>query len=132
MIELNHPWLFKCRFSMSSNGTLYFTEKVQKLLHKYPNLISLAITLDGDKKLHDTCRLFADGTGSYDIVEKAVKHYKKYYNSSLGTKLTISPENIEYLFPAVKNFIDLGFVNINLNCVFEKGWENTHATILYN
>ena len=132
MIELNHPWLFKCRFSMSSNGTLYFTEKVQKLLHKYPNLISLAITLDGDKKLHDTCRLFADGTGSYDIVEKAVKHYKKYYNSSLGTKLTISPENIEYLFPAVKNFIDLGFTSINLNCVFEKGWENTHATILYN
>ena len=132
MIDLNHPWLFRCRFSMSSNGTLYFTDKVQKLLKKYPNLISITITLDGNKQLHDSCRLFADGTGSYDIVEKAVKHYKKYYNSSLGTKLTISPENIEYLFPAVKNFIDLDFTCIHLNCIFEKGWENKHATILYN
>ena len=49
----------------------------------------------------------------------------------MGTKLTIAPENIEFLFEAVKNFINMGFTCIHLNCVFEKGWELSHASILY-
>ena len=131
MIELNHPWLFRFRFSISTNGTLYFTPAVQNFIKKYSSWLSLNITLDGNKELHDTCRLFANGQGSYDIVKKAVDAHRKI-DPNMGTKLTISPENISYLFDAVKNFIDMGFSVIHLNCVFEKGWEYKHATILYN
>ena len=88
-------------------------------------------TLDGNKELHDSCRLFDDGSGSYDIVKKAVEYHKTKWDSSMGTKLTIAPENIEFLFEAVKNFINMGFTCINLNCIFEKGWELSHASILY-
>lgn len=131
MIKLNHPWLFRFRFSISSNGTLYFTPKVQKFIQQFAPWLSLNITLDGNKELHDSCRLFEDGSGSYDIVKKAVEYHKTKWDFNMGTKLTIAPENIEFLFEAVKNFINMGFTCIHLNCVFEKGWELSHAVILY-
>lgn len=131
MIKQNHPWLFRFRFSISSNGTLYFTPKVQEFIKKFAPWLSLNITMDGNKELHDSCRLFEDGSGSYDIVKKAVEHHKQNWDTHMGTKLTIAPENIEFLYDAIVNFIEMGFTCIHLNCVFEKGWELHHATLLY-
>jgi len=37
----------------------------------------MTITIDGNKDLHDTCRLFPDGKGSYDIVHRAVEDWRK-------------------------------------------------------
>ena len=51
MIKQNHPWLFRFRFSISSNGTLYFTPKVQKFIKKFAPWLSLNITMDGNKEL---------------------------------------------------------------------------------
>lgn len=132
MLKQNHPWLHRFRFSISSNGTLYFTPKVQAFIKKFAPWLSLNITLDGNKELHDACRLFEDGSGSYDIVKKAVEFHKQNWDFNMSTKLTIAPENIQFLFDAVKNFIEMGFTCIHLNCVFEKGWELNHAVILYD
>lgn len=131
MIQLNHPWAFKIRFSICSNGTLYFNPKVQEYIKKYNDYLSLAITLDGDKNLHDMCRLFPNGEGSYDKALAAILHAQEHYNQATSTKLTLAPANIQYLFGAVKNFIDLGFTDIHLNCAFEKGWTIEHAKIFY-
>ena len=57
MIKKHHPWLFFSKISISSNGLLYFDKKVQYFLEKYANLVSLGISLDGNKELHDKCRL---------------------------------------------------------------------------
>lgn len=132
MIKRNHPWLFRFRFSISTNGTLYFTPKVQNFIKKFSPWLSLNITLDGNQKLHDSCRVFEDGSGSYDIVKKAVEYHRQYWDANMGTKLTIAPQNIEFLYDAVISFIEMGFTCIHLNCVFEKGWELNHAVILYN
>ena len=131
MVNLQHPWLEKTKFSICSNGTLYFDPKVQNYLKKYNKFLSLAITLDGNKTLHDSCRVFPDGSGSYDKVIKAIMHAQENYHQAVGTKLTLAPANIMYTFEAVKNFIELGFTEISLNCVYEKGWELKHAKILY-
>lgn len=45
--------------------------------------------------------------------------------------MTLAPANIEYTSKAIKNLIDLGYDDINLNCVFEEGWTNQDATKLY-
>jgi len=117
---------------MSSNGTLYFDPKVQKFLDKYKGHISYNVSIDGNKTLHDACRIFPDGTGSYDKAIAAVRHYVDVRKEFMGSKMTLAPNNIQYLFEAIKGLIDEKYDEIYLNCVFEKGWENNHATILYH
>jgi sulfatase maturation enzyme AslB (radical SAM superfamily) len=57
LIMLQHPWLPGFRISICSNGILYFTDNVQHFLQKYKNFLSLTITIDGNKELHDLCRI---------------------------------------------------------------------------
>ena len=132
-ILLNHPWQYHFILSISTNGTLYFTEKVQQFLKKWNYKLSLSISIDGNKTLHDSCRLFPNGTGSYDIAIEAVRHYRKNYEylTTLGSKMTLSPENILYTKDAVINLINEGYIDIFLNCIYEQGWDYSHATILY-
>lgn len=130
-ILLNHPWAKRFRVSISSNGTLYFSDAFQKYLKKYGKYISLSITIDGNKKLHDKCRLFPDGSGSYDLAIAAVDHYRKFYHMETGSKMTLAPENINYVYEAVVNMIEKDYHDINLNCVFEDVWNISHANVLY-
>ena len=91
----------------------------------------MSISIDGNKELHDSCRKFPDGSGSYDKAIEAVKHYKNFYGREIGSKMTIAPENVKYVYDAVINLIDLGYTNIHLNNTHEKGWKTSDATILY-
>lgn len=127
----NHPWATRHMFSICSNGVLYFDPKVQSYIRKHRNNLSLSISIDGNKELHDSCRVFPDGSGSYDIAMKAVKHYMSEYGRDMGSKMTLCPENIQYTFEAVKSLISDGYYDINLNCVYEEGWNVEHAKILY-
>jgi radical SAM peptide maturase (CXXX-repeat target family) len=129
-IELQHPWADKYYISICSNGTLYFQPNVQRFLQKYKNKLSFSVTLDGNKELHDSCRVFPDGSGSYDLASAACKDWMSRGNY-MGSKITIAPTNVTYLFDAIKHMIDLGYNEINANCVYEKGWEENHATELY-
>lgn len=129
-IRLDHPWLTMHMFSICSNGILYFSPKVQDFLAKHHNQLSFSITIDGNKELHDACRIFPDGRPSYDIAVAGAKDWmsKGYY---MGSKITIAPGNLQYLYQAIMHMIDLGYNEINANCVFEKGWELHHATEFY-
>jgi uncharacterized protein len=129
--EINHPWATNYRISMSSNGTLYQTEKVQKFLSRNKGQVSLAITIDGNKELHDACRIFPDGTGSYDIVESALVACIKETGLK-STKITLCPENVMHLNVALQNVWSLGLSGAHANCVFEEGWVLADARILYD
>lgn len=131
MIETDHSWQYNWRISISSNGTLYFDPKVQAFIKKWMEHLSFNISIDGNKQLHDACRIFPDGTGSYDNAIAAVRHYVDVLGGKMGSKMTLSPANVMYTFDAVKGLIEQGYKEINLNCVFEKGWEEKDATILY-
>ena len=131
-IILHHPWVDKFRVSICSNGVLYFTPKVQEFIKKHQTHLSFSISIDGNKKLHDTCRIFPDGTGSYDLAIKAAKHYMKHYDKNLGSKMTLSIDNINYTSLALINLWENGYKYIHTNCVYEKGWTIDHAKILYN
>lgn len=131
-IENKHRFLYFFRISIASNGLLYFEEKVQNFIKKYHNFLALTISIDGNKELHDSCRLDLNGEGTYDRVVQAVNHYSKNYSQDLETKMTLSPNNIQYVFNAIQNLINLGYISISLNCIYEQGWENIHAKILYN
>lgn len=130
-IKIKHPWATNFKISISSNGVSYFEPEVQKLLNKYKDIISLNITIDGNKELHDSCRVFPDGvTGSYDYAIAAAKDWTSKGNY-LGSKLTIAPENLKYLYSAIVHMISLGYNSIFANTIFEKGWNKEHATEFY-
>lgn len=131
LIKRDHHWKNRYRISICSNGTLYFEPKVQEYLKKHRNHLSFSISVDGNKELHDSCRIFPDGSGSYDKAIAGVKHYREYFDGYMGSKMTIAPGNIQYVTDAVKCFIENGYKEINLNCVYEEGWTVEHAKILY-
>lgn len=128
---LNHPWSLYYMISISTNGVLYFEPKVQAFLKKNAGKVSLGISVDGDKALHDTCRVFHDGLGSYDLAAKAAKDLL-LRNPRATTKATVSPENVNQLFRAIKSLREeIGFHFIYCNCVFEEGWTLEHAKVFY-
>lgn len=131
LIELNHPWAMKTKFSICSNGVLYRDEKVQAFLRKWANRLSFSVTIDGNKELHDSCRVFPDGAPSYDLAVDAATDWMSRGNY-MGSKITIAPGNISFLYDAIKHMVELGYDEINANCVYEKGWETIHATVLYD
>ena len=117
-IETGFRFAEATKFSFSSNGVLYFDPRVQRYLDKYRNYVSLGITVDGNQELHDKCRVFPNGCGSYALAHAAADDLlKKGYDP--GSKITISPENLDYLYEAFKSFVDDGNIEINANTVFE-------------
>ena len=124
------PWAEHSMISICTNGVHYFEPDVQHFLNKYKSKISLSITIDGNKELHDSCRRFPDGRPSYDLVISAAKDWMSRGNY-LGSKITIAPENLPYMNDAIKHFIDLGYEEINANTVYEKGWTLEHAKLFY-
>ena len=131
LISEHHPWAATYIISFISNGVLYFEPKVQDYLNRFHDHLSFSISLDGCKPLHDMCRVFPDGTGSYDLAEAGCKHYRKNYDERMLTKMTICPENITWTFEAFQNLYSLGYPVIHANCVYEKGWTIDYSIILY-
>lgn len=130
MLETGNDKLDYIRFSISSNGINYFDEKVQKFLKKYKNLLAFSISIDGNKELHDSCRVFSDGSGSYDIAIKGVRDYmSKGY--AMGSKMTLAPKSVDKTANAVISLINEGYKDVRLNCVYEEGWTLCHARTLY-
>ncbi len=131
MVRLRHPWANRFRLSICSNGTEYFDPKVRAYINKHLPHLSFSISIDGSKRLHDACRVFPDGRGSYDIAIAGVEHFTKVLGGKMGSKMTIAPPNVGYVFEALQNLLALGYKEINLNCVYEEGWTAKHAQTLY-
>ena len=129
-LELDHPWAERYMCSISSNGVLYFEPNVQKFLEKHRKHLSFSVSIDGNKELHDSCRVFPDGKPSYDIAVAGAMDWmsRGHY---MGSKITVAPANVGYVYEASRHMIELGYYDININCVYEDGWKLEHATTLY-
>lgn len=130
-IELNHPWATRFRIGICTNGLLYFDERVQNYIRKNRKHLSLSVSVDGDKALHDACRIDIDGRGTYDRAIAAVKHYREHWGGYVGSKVTLAPGNVGHTAQAIRHFANFGYKHINANCVYEEGWTIDHAKILY-
>lgn len=131
-IQLNHRWKTQFAISMSTNGVDLMKPDCLNFIQKWKNKLSINVTIDGNKELHDKCRLFPNGDPSYDIAIKSALYCREIFGDS-PTKITLSPDNISYTFEAVKDIIQtLHPSYLHGNPCFEKGWEIEHSTIYYN
>lgn len=129
--EMMHPWADKFMISICSNGVAYWEPKVQEFLEKHKNHLSFSVTIDGNKELHDACRVYA-GTnkGCYDEAWAAAEDWiSRGY--SMGSKMTYAPENIQHMHTAMMHMIDNGYTEINSNCAYEPEWSNEDAALFY-
>lgn len=130
MFRLNHHWFGSYRFSFSTNGLNYNTEKVQRFIEKNKQHLSIGITIDGTRQKHDLNRVYkyrdGDGheeRGSYDDVVRNIPLWLQQFPYG-GTKVTISSPDIPYIKESVLHLYSLGIKEVNINCVFEKVWKD--------
>jgi len=113
MYRRNHHWFNSYRFSFSTNGINYHTEKVQRFIEKNKNHLSIGITIDGTKRKHDLNRIWKtqkmeqgiiplpeEERGSYDDVVKNIPLWLKQFPEA-STKVTISSADIPYIVESV-------------------------------
>lgn len=125
MFRLNHHWFDYYRFSFSTNGINYDTEKVQQFVLKNRNHISIGITIDGTKRKHDLNRVWkgeGEERGSYDDVVRNIPLWISQFPDG-ATKVTISSPDIPYIAESVLHLYSLGIREVNINCVFEDVWK---------
>ena len=81
------------QFNITSNGVLLNDE----IIHYFAkNNITLMISLDGPKVIHDQNRVFPNGEGTFDTVMKHVEHIHKIepeYAKTVSFSMVINPEN---------------------------------------
>lgn len=129
MFRRNHKWFNSYRFSFSTNGINYDSEKVQQFIHKNASHISIGLTIDGTQRKHDLNRVWKhpeavkEERGSYIDVVKNVPLWISQFPGA-GTKVTISSQDIPFIAESVLHLYSLGIHSVNINCVFEDVWED--------
>lgn len=123
MFRKKHRWFNSYRFSFSTNGINYNSEKVQAFIKKNQSHLSVGFSIDGTREKHDINRVWKDsGKGSYDDVVANVPLWLSQFPDG-GTKVTISSDDIPYIKDSVIHLFNLGIHNVNINCVFEDVWK---------
>lgn len=100
--------------SVSTNGTLVHGD-IQKWLIENSDLLTIGLSLDGTKEMHDINRC-----NSFDLID--LDFYKKYY-SDQSVKMTISQESLSQLFEGVK-FCHENGLTVNCNLAYGIDWSN--------
>lgn len=127
MYRRNHHWFNSYRFSFSTNGINYHTDKVQAFIKKNARHLSIGITIDGTKQKHDLNRIYKrratkeEERGSYEDVVRNIPLWLEQFPGA-GTKVTISSADIPYIRESVLHLYGLGIHEVNINCVFEDVW----------
>lgn len=132
----NHHWFNSYRFSFSTNGINYDSEKVQKFIQKNREHLSIGITIDGTQRKHDLNRIWKTPEMEQGIMPKPEEERGSYTNvvrniplwleqfPGAGTKVTISSADIPYIKESVLHLYSLGIHEVNINCVFEDVWSD--------
>lgn len=137
----NHHWFNSYRFSFSTNGINYHTDKVQDFIKKNREHLSIGITIDGTQQKHDLNRIWKtpemeqgiapqpqEVRGSYDDVVRNIPLWLEQFPGA-GTKVTISSADIPYICESVLHLYSLGIHEVNINCVFEDVWKEGDDTL---
>lgn len=119
----DHHWFNSYRFSFSTNGINYDSEKVQNFIKKNREHLSIGITIDGTERKHDLNRIYKKSErGSYKDVVRNIPLWLEQFPGA-STKVTISSADIPYIAESVLHLYSLGIHEVNINCVFENVWK---------
>jgi len=82
--------------------------------------VSALCSVDGTKENHNRWRVFPNGEGSYDIVAKNASYWA-HLNPNAEAAMTVTPHCIKHLAENVEAVLRLGFNNVALNKMEDRG-----------
>ena len=130
LFRLNHPWSNSYMFNITTNGINYHQKKVQEFVVKNHCHLNISITIDGTAFKHNLNRVYkGNGRGSYEDVVRNIPLWLKQF-PNVGTKVTVSSEDIPYIKESVLHLYGLGIKTVNINCVFEDVWKDGDDKLL--
>jgi len=97
----------KIDFSLTTNGTL-LTPQIIEFLHE--NHIGVTVSMDGPKEMHDQLRVYANGKGSYDVIEPRVRALlANHHTRPIAARVTLTQgvTDVVRIFKHLKH--DMGF-----------------------
>ena len=110
------------KFSMTTNGTL-FTKEILDYLKE--NNVGLLVSIDGDKESHNANRVYHNGKGSFEDIEKTLDYYLKLYPQNI-LRCTLEKNNLERMINSIEFGLEKGFNSFFFipNCFSE--WSDEH------
>lgn len=107
----------------TTNATL-LDEETRKYLNE--NNITVGISIDGPKEVHDSCRVNVNGTGSYDQMIENTKELIKERDGRVTARITLTRNYMQ--MDQIMQFIEkLGFRKVNI--AFVSGEDESPITI---
>jgi uncharacterized protein len=122
--ETGHNFFYK----MTTNGILLDEEFL-----KFSKKINLTIGFSHDGKSQDMCRVFPDGTGTFDALEEKIPLLLKYQPYAVGMSV-IDPSTVQNAAKIVKFLYRRGFkyITMNMNYSQDAPWTQDKLEILKN
>lgn len=104
---------YKYYYFIPTNGTLFGDPKVRELIEKYSSKLSLGISIDGYKEMHDSLR------GGYDTIIKGLP-----WVQNVGLPITVMPclsaDNANGITDSIKHLVnDLNFTSIYVSLAYD-------------
>jgi uncharacterized protein len=110
----------------STNGTCFGDERVRDLIAKYGNYMSVGLSLDGVKAIHNYNR-----DNSFDEVMRWFAYWRQTFPRS-STKSTLNHEAIPYVFESIKFLTSTCLNEIYMNTIYEDCWQEGDDQIFYD
>ena len=112
-------------FSVVTNGIL-IDEKKLSFFNKHG--IKIILSCDGDRESQNKHRVFPDGTGTFDILNKKIAAIARLRNSC--ARITFTSDTINKIFNNVLYLYNVGFKNIGCSPVDQKDWTGREIKII--
>ena len=101
-------------FILKTNGTIC-SESILETLKKYS--VNIAVSIDGNQKVHEKHRVFKNGNGSHDLVTKNILSILDNHIQCSGS-LTVHPNTAQDLMTSVEYLCSLGLTDIDVAPVY--------------
>lgn len=115
-------------FSLTTNGTL-LTDKNLELIDRLG--IHLAVSIDGTQEAHDSGRVWANGRGSFEVVNGGLLRALKTLRQ-VDTISVVHPKNVELLPDSFSYLTSLGVRRLAFNMDYDANWDEEALVQLEN
>lgn len=106
----------KFDYKITTNGTI-MNEEILEFLRS--RKLSIGVSLDGPKEIHDTNRPYRNGEGSWDDIVTNVKKVMNTNEIGVSIKATLAPRNLNKL-EVFHSLTNMGFSDVEVGFASER------------
>lgn len=112
----------RCPIGFTTNGLLLDEDKLKYLKSMNVNFM---LSIDGCEAAHNANRVYKNGRGSFRNIDAKIPLILKYYPNTVA-RMTLTQNNLPYLYESVKYIADKGFIAMhiipNIHIPTDNGW----------